>query len=246
MKNTEWGWTASLLTTGNLFFGFWAIILVFEGNVLLASWLILFAAICDGLDGKLARFTKSCSEIGIEFDSLADAVSFGVAPALLLYSVSFHKLGFGGLLLSSLPLIFGVYRLARFNKSATMEEKRNYDGLPIPISATTISMFVVFNYAVWGDLRLEVLLIPLTVGLAALMISHVRYDAMPRFTFRETGKNLFRFLAIIIAAVLVAFNPPVIFFPLLLIYVLKGLAAAVFPRTREDEDMEDLEEVLWK
>jgi CDP-diacylglycerol--serine O-phosphatidyltransferase len=246
MKNSEWGWTASLLTTGNLFFGFWAIVQIFEGNVLMASWLILFAAICDGLDGKLARFTKSCSEIGIEFDSLADAVSFGAAPALLLYSVSFYKLGFGGLLLASLPLIFGVYRLARFNKSATKEEKKNYDGLPIPISATTLSMFVVFNYAVWGDFRLELLLIPLTVGLAALMISHVRYDAMPRFTFRETGKNFLRFVAIIVAAILIAFNPPVIFFPLLMIYVLKGLMFAIFPRSQEDEEIEDLEEVLWK
>jgi CDP-diacylglycerol--serine O-phosphatidyltransferase len=245
MKKNEWRWAASVLTSGNLFFGFWAIAQVVEGNFLMACWLIVIASICDGLDGKLARLTKGASEIGIEFDSLADAVSFGAAPAALIYAVSFSKYGLLGLFLSAIPLLFGVFRLARFNKNATTHEKKGYDGLPIPMAAVTIATFIIFNYAVWGTFHLEVLLIPLTVVLSILMLSHIPYDVMPRFTLKETGKNLLGIFVIILGIVLVAINPPVIFFPLMLLYVLKGIVTAIFSH-QEEEKLEEWDRILEK
>lgn len=240
MKRTEWAWTAHVLTYINLLLGFYAIIQAFEGNYLMACWLIVIASICDGLDGKIARYTKSSSEMGIELDSLADIVSFGVAPSVLLYTVSFHKFGFAGLILAALPLFFGAVRLARFNVSATLGEKKNYTGLPIPMQAATIATFIVFNYALWGSLTLEILLLPLTLALALLMVSQIPYDAMPRLTLHDTKKNLFKLLLIIAGIILVAFNPSLFFFPLMLIYVLKGVIVAIMGLRVPEEELEEV------
>ncbi len=239
MIRNEFAWAAHLLTLGNLFLGFYAIIQVIDGNYLMACWLIVIAAIIDGLDGKIARFTHSSSEIGIELDSFADTVSFGVAPAILLYYISFEKFGFAGVALSSLPLLFGVARLARFNRTATTGEKMGYEGLPIPMMASTIATFVVFNYAIWHSFLLEFLLIPMTLALALLMISHVPYEAMPRFTFHDSKKNLIRLMLMFGGVILLAVKPSMVFFPLAVIYILKGLVIYIF-RTEEEED--ELEE----
>ena len=239
MKRSEWKWAAHLLTAGNLFFGFWAILQVIQGNYLMACWLILFASICDGLDGKLARFTRCSSEIGIELDSLVDVVSFGVAPSVLLYSISFHKFGFPGVILASIPLFFGVMRLARFNLTATTTEKKAYDGLPIPMMANTLVTFILFNFALWDGFHLEVMLLPLVILLALLMLSHVHYDTMPRFTIRDTRKNMLKLIFIFAGIILVAIKPSVLFFPLMLIYVLKGLVNSIFG-LHEEEELEEI------
>ena len=239
MRKIEFRWAANLLTAGNLFFGFWAIIQVIEGHFLMACWLILIASILDGLDGKIARFTRSSSEFGIELDSLVDIVSFGVAPAVLLYFISFHKYGFAGLILASLPLFFGVVRLARFNRSATIEEKKNYFGLPIPMQAASVATFIVFNYAIWGSFHLEILLIPMIISLALLMVSVIPYDTMPRFTFRDTRKNLWKVIAIIIGIILVAFKPAVIIFPLIMLYIFKGMTMWVLGIEVREEELEE-------
>ncbi len=241
MKRTELGWAAHLLTASNLFLGFWAILQAIEGNYLMACWLIVIAAIIDGLDGKVARFTRSSSEFGIELDSFADVVSFGVAPAVLLYTISFQKFGFPGVGLSSLPLLFGVARLVRFNCTATTGEKGEYEGLPIPMMASTIATFIVFNYAFWGNLHLEILLIPMTVALAFLMISHVPYESMPRLTFKDTKQNLVKLLLMLACVVVLAVNPSLVFFPLAVIYILKGLFLYLF----HAEEEEEAEEPMW-
>jgi CDP-diacylglycerol--serine O-phosphatidyltransferase len=240
MKRTEWKWAAHVLTATSLFLGFWAIIEAFDGNYLMACWLIVIASICDGLDGKIARYTKSSSELGVELDSLADIVSFGVAPSVLLYTISFHKFGFSGILLAALPLFFGAVRLARFNVSASLTEKKNYVGLPIPMQATTIATFIVFNHALWGSLTLEILLLPITLALTLLMVSQISYDAMPRLTFHDTRKNLFKLLLIIAGIIVVAINPSLFFFPLMVIYVLKGIIFAVMGLQIPEEELEEV------
>lgn len=238
MRRNEWFWLPNLMTGLNLFFGFWSILQVMNGNYLTACWLIVIASICDGLDGKLARWTNSASEIGIEMDSLADVVSFGAAPGVLLYYVSFHKFGLPGVLMASLPLICGTFRLARFNLHATTGDKKGYVGLPIPMQAITLATFIVFNYALWDSLALEILLVPLTFFLAILMVSHAPYEAMPRITFHDTRRNLLKLIAITAGIILVAVNPPVIFFPLLMLYVLKGFAVALFGIPAADAELE--------
>jgi len=242
MRRSELSWIPNLLTGLNLFLGFWSILQMIEGNYLTACWLIVTASICDGLDGKLARWTRSASPRGLQLDSLADIVSFGAAPGVLLYFISFHKFGLAGVFLAALPLLFGAIRLARFNRHATIAEKKGYVGLPIPMQAITITTFIIFNHALWGRLHLEFLLLPLTFFLAFLMVSHAPYEAMPRITFRDSRKNLLKLITIIAGISLIALNPAAIFFPLLMIYVLKGFAIMLFGLAPSEDDLEPASE----
>ena len=105
----------SLFTVLNMFCGFLSLIQAARGDILQASWLIVLAAGFDALDGVMARITKSSSEFGVEIDSLSDVISFGVAPAFLAYTISLHEMGPLGILLSSMLMVFGGLRLARFN-----------------------------------------------------------------------------------------------------------------------------------
>ncbi|RMF59707.1 MAG: CDP-diacylglycerol--serine O-phosphatidyltransferase, partial [Calditrichaeota bacterium] len=100
----------SLFTLLNLFFGFFAIVNAIKGNFVQASWLIVFAAVWDGIDGKVARLTHTYSDFGIQFDSITDVVSFGAAPAVLIYQVFLYKLGAAGVIISFVPLVFGAIR----------------------------------------------------------------------------------------------------------------------------------------
>jgi CDP-diacylglycerol--serine O-phosphatidyltransferase len=241
-------WLPNLLTGMNLFFGFWAIIQLVEGNYLTACWFIMIASICDGLDGKLARFIKSSSELGVEMDSLCDAISFGLAPSVLLWVTSFHKFGFLGVLLSSFPLVFGVIRLARFNLTASVGEKNPFfQGLPIPMQAVTLATFILFSHTLWGEVPPEILLIPLTLFLAFLMISHIPYDAMPRLSIRDTLHKPFRLLIILGLISLIALKPSLVFFPLMCLYLLRGITIAMFRLAPvEAEDELDSEEIEFK
>ena len=232
-------WIPNLLTGMNLFLGFWAMIQAIEGNILTACWLVVAASVCDGLDGKLARFMKRSSELGLELDSLADVVSFGAAPGIILYVSFFQRLEFLGVVLAALPLIFGAIRLARFNLTAVVGEKKaNYVGLPIPMQATATTTFIIFNYAFWGDLHLEILLIPLVWLLCLLMVSHFPYERIPRFSIRETLKRPWRLIVIIGIVALLALKPAVAFFPILFLYVLRGMIMAAFGFAPVDEPEE--------
>ncbi|MBU1653112.1 CDP-diacylglycerol--serine O-phosphatidyltransferase, partial [bacterium] len=226
-------------TAGNLFFGFWAIIQLFEGNILVACWMIIAASIMDGLDGKVARLTHCSSKFGTYFDSLADTVSFGLAPAVLLYAVSFNRFGFAGVLLSLIYLLFGVLRLVRFTANSSSEEKSRFEGLPIPMAANTLASFVLFNHAAWHSLALELLLIPISLGLAFLMISRIPYEVLPRFTFRDTRKNLAKLVFIIGGIILVAIDPQRMFFPLMVIYLLKGILTEILSPADTEEELEE-------
>jgi CDP-diacylglycerol--serine O-phosphatidyltransferase len=129
-----------------MFCGFLSIITASNGNYNYAAWLIIIAAVFDALDGLVARLTKSSSELGVELDSLSDIVSFGCAPSFLLYVTYFHQFDNFGVILSSLPLIAGGFRLARFNVQLVGFEKSFFLGLPIPTAALTIASFVLAFY----------------------------------------------------------------------------------------------------
>jgi CDP-diacylglycerol--serine O-phosphatidyltransferase len=117
-----------------------------KGNFVLASWLILLALIFDGLDGRVARMTNTTSQFGVEFDSLADIISFGIAPAMLLYFFIGHEFGRFGILVSALYVIFGAIRLARFNISTAKTDPNVFIGLPIPTAAVFVSMWILLFY----------------------------------------------------------------------------------------------------
>jgi CDP-diacylglycerol--serine O-phosphatidyltransferase len=165
----------SLFTTGNLFLGFWAIVKAFDGNYADAAPLIAGAIVLDMLDGRIARMTGTTSEFGGELDSLADAISFGVAPALLAYRWALDDVPRVGWLAAFLFAMCGVLRLARFNVQKQVVDSRYFVGLPIPAAAGQVIAVVAFA-PTSAESRLQGLFaIALVVSLAFLMVSTVRY-----------------------------------------------------------------------
>lgn len=234
----------SIFTMLNLFFGFFSIINALQGKIVTASWLILVAAIWDGLDGKIARLTSTQSEFGIQFDSITDVVSFGMAPAFLIYEVFLYKLHAAGVIISFLPLLFGAIRLARFNVNVDGFEKEDFSGLPIPVMAATISSYVIFNYDLWEGLKVEYapLLIPLVLFLCFLMVSHVEYNALPKFTFKEGRRNSIRFALVILGTLVAVILPQRAMFPIALGFILYGFLRSVIS-TRDAEEEEEVFDV---
>ncbi len=229
----------SIFTMLNLFFGFFAIVNALQEKFVTAAWLIIIAAVWDVLDGKIARFTHTHSEFGIEFDSITDVVSFGVAPSILIYQVFLEKLGAVGVILSFFPLLFGAIRLARFNVNIEGFEKENFTGLPIPAMAITLSSYVIFNYDLWEGLRFAPVLIPLVLFLCFLMVSHVEYEMMPRFTFRADKRNSLLLSLLLVGVVLIIFLRQKATFPLAFGFVLFYFLRSVLSGDKEDEPEED-------
>ncbi len=227
------------LTVMNLFLGFYSVILSANENFMMASWLIILAAIFDAFDGKVARVTKSFSQFGVEFDSLADVVSFGVAPSFLIYRVHMHNMGPAGLFLSFFPLVFGAIRLARFNVHLTGFEKGNFEGLPIPAAAATLASFVTFNYYLWKELWIPSLILPLVVLVSLLMVSTIEFDALPKFSFTHGRKNNVLLTCLLVGVVLVVFFPNQVLFPLAFVYILYSTVRALFQYSRNPQDGDD-------
>ncbi|NNF03825.1 MAG: CDP-diacylglycerol--serine O-phosphatidyltransferase [Rhodothermales bacterium] len=173
----------SFFTLMNLFCGFLAIVQVADARFDYAAWLIVLAAFFDMLDGMMARLTNGQSLFGVELDSLADIVSFGIAPSFMIYSFGLSEHGVPGIIVSSLPAICGAVRLARFNVEFEGEKKPWFSGLPIPVAAMVIVAIIVN-----GD-RLEFLTpgngsasfyFMSVILLSVLMVSTIRFDAVPR------------------------------------------------------------------
>ncbi|HCI88737.1 MAG TPA: CDP-diacylglycerol--serine O-phosphatidyltransferase, partial [Gammaproteobacteria bacterium] len=131
----------NLLTLGALFAGFYAVIAGMSGNFNEAGWAILIAGILDGLDGRIARLTNTQSAFGAEFDSLSDMVSFGVAPALIMFSWAFELLGNVGWAASFIYMSCAAMRLARFNVQLGTVDKRFFVGLASPLAAALVTFF---------------------------------------------------------------------------------------------------------
>ena len=235
----------NLLTVINLFLGFIAILLVLDGRFVAASWMIIAAGIIDALDGKLARIVGSQSEFGMEFDSLADITSFGIAPAILLYVAYFNQLGALGILLAFFPIMFCGVRLAKYNVTTVLpDEHVEFIGLPTPVQSSAMVSFLIFNYAIWGTLKLGVFIVPLVILLSYLMISPIPYDAFPRLSFRGSRSNRMRLIILIMGLILVLFKPPVMFFPVVAAYVvIGGVKGLIVMRAREAQELPELEEI---
>jgi len=169
----------NLFTASSIFVGVISIAEASKGNFVLASWLILLALIFDGLDGRVARMTNTTSQFGVEFDSLADIISFGIAPAMILYFFTGHEFGRFGILVSALYVIFGAIRLARFNISTAKTDPNVFIGLPIPIAAVFVSMWILlFNKYELQDYASALLV--LALGVTVLMVSNFRYPSFKK------------------------------------------------------------------
>ena len=211
----------SLFTVGNLFCGFASIVQASMGRYALAAVLLIVAGVLDGLDGRIARLTGTTSDFGVEFDSLADIVSFGVAPAFLMFHWILHPLGRVGWLAAFVFVVCAAMRLARFNIRRNTSEKRYFAGLPSPPAAGTAAA-VVFAFPEPAGLPwLPVAALPLMVGLAVLMVSRFRYRSFKDLDLhsRQSYINI-----LLIAAVLVGvfMDPQITLLSAGLIYVLSG------------------------
>lgn len=218
----------NLFTSLNIFCGFLSVVSIIEGKIVTACWLISLAAVFDLLDGQFARLTKTSSSFGFEFDSLADVVSFGIAPAVLLYKSYFYNMGILGIIISFFPLLFGGVRLARFNATYGNKEKTKFVGLPIPHSAMNSASFIIFNYYFWNEFYLSRIIIPQLLFVCILMVSTVEYYTLPKVSFRQGRKNSFRIIIIISALFTLALFPHQTFYPLNISYIFWGVVRFVY------------------
>ncbi len=219
----------SFFTVGNMFCGYYSIISAFNGKISLAAWMIFAGAFLDIMDGKIARFTKSASQFGVEYDSLADVITFGFAPSFLIYSVYAKNLGVVGILLSFLPLLFGSIRLARFNIQLKGLDKDYFTGLPIPVAALTLSSFVIFSEFLYDNAGKfpKIMIIHIFV-VSILMVSTIRYETMPNLNFKGSAKEKTKVILIIAGAILIIIFPQIVVFPFMVLYILTGLITWIF------------------
>ncbi len=220
----------NLFTAMNMFSGFLSIINASQGKFIYAAWLIIVAGIFDALDGVMARLTKSSSELGVELDSLSDVVSFGAAPAFLIYSTYLYQFEVTGIIISSLLMIAGGFRLARFNIQLVGFEKSFFRGLPIPISAVTISGFVLAYYKMDSGFSLPYkdFIIPIVLVLSYLMVSKIKYDTFPKFTPKGIKEKPFHFIFIVAAVVILAITRGQALFYIFVFIILFGIFRHIY------------------
>lgn len=218
-------------TLGSLFFGIFAIVAASRGEHVRAGWYIVTAAFLDMFDGRIARATNTSSRFGEELDSLVDAISFGVAPALMMYFAELNHTGWDWIFVW-LYVACAVMRLARFNVEQAGKKKVFFQGLPSPAAGGTLATYYWFSQTTFyqqtiiGDLPWQSILRFLMVALAFLMISNVPYMAWPRFSLRNwSGRfGVLVFLAVISGLFLL---PKQFFFPLGVFYVTSGVVIAI-------------------
>jgi CDP-diacylglycerol--serine O-phosphatidyltransferase len=186
-----------------LFLGFWAIVRTLHGQYAEAAPLIFWAILLDVLDGRIARMTGTTSEFGAELDSLADVVSFGVAPALLAYSWGFATLPRVGWLVAFLFVVCGALRLARFNVQKTVVDGRHFVGLPIPAAAAPVAALVNVSPMPVDDKVYAVVWLSLMIVLSFLMVSTFRYWSFKKVDLK-TRRSYVNVVGI--AVLLVVFN----------------------------------------
>ena len=250
----------NLITTGNLFFGFFSIVRSMHEQFGWAAGAIFLAAIFDVLDGRVARLTKGTSEFGVQYDSLCDCVSFGVAPAFLMYKFGLSEMGRVGWVTCFLFMACGALRLARFNVlSAIGKASGDFTGLPIPMAAIAVASFVSLmteldtrhglgpipiggaaGFLLDGDFR-KIFLMVFGLILALLMVSNIVFKSHKVLKFRYIKP--FQLLVILVLMIsLVAWEPELVGFVLVFLYVLSGPIAWIVGWTKLTDEGEIFDE----
>ena len=220
----------TLFTVLNMFCGFLSIVQVSEGKFVEAGYFILLAGVFDSLDGVMARLTKSSSQFGVQIDSLSDVVSFGAAPAFLVYKLHLFHLGTIGIIISSLLVILGGIRLARFNVQLVGFDKDYFRGLPIPASAIAIVSYVL-TFAIDGN-RFEgfagTFLPYLVIALSLIMVSTIKYDTLPKLSKKEIIKHPIRFISFSFSVLIIVFTKGEAVFYLFSVFIVFGILRQLF------------------
>ncbi|QOY93245.1 CDP-diacylglycerol--serine O-phosphatidyltransferase [Massilia sp. UMI-21] len=236
-------------TTGALFCGFYAIVMAMNQRFEHACWAVFIAMVLDGLDGRIARLTNTQSEFGAQYDSLSDMVSFGAAPALVIYEWSLRGLGKLGWIAAFIYCAGAALRLARFNTNIEVVDKRFFQGLPSPAAAALVVGFIMMmtdpdinvrarqvDWVSWG----------LAVFAGLTMVSNVPFYSFKDVNFRKSVPFIVVFL-IALALALLAIDPPKVLWPIFVIYGLSGYAVfawraakgkpvSIIPRDDEPDD----------
>lgn len=226
----------NLFTTASLFAGFLGMLSAAKGtpgSFEFCALAILFSALMDALDGKVARLTNTASEFGVQYDSLADLVAFGVAPAFMMHQYVLHSFKMWGVAVAFLFTVCGALRLARFNITATTANKRFFTGLPIPAAGCTLACIVLINPSLPEFIQngMAHIVIFSTAMIAFLMVSRIRYAS-----FKELGAfkaHPFRSMVFVIVLFAVVVANPKVFGSLILFgYIISGLVHTfvVLPR----------------
>lgn len=213
----------NLFTTANLFAGFFGIVSAIDGKFEVAAMAILVSCVFDILDGKVARLTKATSRFGVEYDSLADLVAFGVGPGLLVYLWALRPFGRLGWLAAFVFVACGALRLARFNVQVGTVSSKYFVGLPIPGGATMIATTVLFleGFEITSPHLLGVPLLVFTYLIGFLMVSTIPYYSFKDLEFVKSKPLPVMFLVIVLVTV-VAVSPGPMLFTILLTYVVAG------------------------
>lgn len=232
----------NLFTAASAFLGVISIISSIQGNYFKAIIYIILSLILDGLDGRVARLTKTTSKFGVEFDSLADLVAFGVAPAILFYLTVGAKFGRFGALIAAMFVVFGAIRLARFNVTTGTYEPNVFIGLPIPsaaiVSVLWIGIYVDADYYTFLE-GFEWCLILLEAVLAILMVSNIRYPSFKKMNLKQT--HVMRILVALVVVFSMLYLYPyesATFF--MSVYMLYGIirAAIMFSKNHKKKESE--------
>lgn len=199
IKRTLW---PSIFTLLNMFLGYLAIIQIFVAHhihetggavgayhekIILAGWLVFIASILDGLDGKVARLVHGSSDFGVEMDSLADLLSFVIAPSLMIYFVYSSDISVYGSIIAFTYVIFGSIRLARFNVLAHRESPGHFIGLPSPMAAITVIGIPMFFISFTGDVGRSKIILPFVLILGFLMVSQITFKKFSNFSLRKAS-----------------------------------------------------------
>ncbi|MFO7748557.1 MAG: CDP-diacylglycerol--serine O-phosphatidyltransferase [Desulfobacteraceae bacterium] len=232
----------NLFTSMNIFCGFYSIISAVEGRFVHAAVSILIGGVFDLLDGKIARATHTTSRFGVEYDSLSDLISFGLAPAVLMYLWAMQPLGRLGWLAAFMFMICGALRLARFNTATAAGADSSYfQGIPIPAAACMIVSTVLFFSRFKIDpAPFTILFLIMLYGLAFLMVSSIKYNS---FKNAELFKSLKfnRLVGLILVFVAIAYEPSIALFSGIVLYVLSGLVSALLFHHSHVADVEEEE-----
>lgn len=223
----------NLFTLASVFSAFYSMLLVARAETAhdftVASWLLVVSMIMDGLDGRVARLTRTQSDFGVQLDSLADAIAFGVAPAFLIYKWGLTDLGWGGIVIAFAFVACGILRLARFNvlaaRSPDEGPSQHFVGLPIPLAAGSLVSVVIAHNAMTDAIQSAA---PLSVAvfslvLAGLMVSNVSFRTFKKIRVRGKRMILIVVALVVVVVACMRFNPGIVMACLICAYVVLGV-----------------------
>jgi CDP-diacylglycerol--serine O-phosphatidyltransferase len=232
----------NIFTTGNLFLGFFSIIASVQGEYDKAAIAIIIGGFFDSVDGKIARWTRTTSRFGVQYDSLSDLITFGVAPAILSFLWALKPYGRIGWLAAFLFVVAGAFRLARFNVNTDVVDKKYFVGLPIPAAAGVIATSVIIYNYFFKDFESNkpVWFVVVVLGIAFLMVSNIRY-----YSFKDIDlvkRRPFKILLfLVLGALVIAWKPEIVLFLMAVTYALSGLVEGI--RHRKSVDLLDIDDV---